>query len=147
MPAAIFTELAEVAMSEELHQHDEGHADSHSKRVEENAALPDVNLTPKAVEMVRKMRDKEGLGAEQGMRIGVVGGGCSGFQYQLNFDSEKEGDRVARFGDVRVLVDEISFPYIAGTTLDFVEGLHGAGFKFDNPRASRTCGCGSSFSA
>jgi iron-sulfur cluster insertion protein len=134
-------------MSEELHQHDEGHSDSHQKRVEESAALPDVNLTPKAVEMVRKMRDKEGLGAEQGMRIGVVGGGCSGFQYQLNFDSEKEGDRVAMFGDVRVLVDEISFPYIAGTTLDFVEGLHGAGFKFDNPRASRTCGCGSSFSA
>ena len=116
-------------------------------RAEENAALPDVVLTPKAVEMVRKMRTKEGLGAEQGLRIAVTGGGCSGFQYQLNFDAEKEGDRIAHFDDVRVLVDEISFPYIAGTTLDFVEGLHGAGFKFDNPRASRTCGCGSSFSA
>jgi iron-sulfur cluster insertion protein len=117
------------------------------RRAEENAALPDVILTPKAVEMVRKMRTKEGFGAEQGLRIAVTGGGCSGFQYQLNFDAEKEGDRVAHFDDVRVLVDEISFPYIAGVTLDFVEGLHGAGFKFDNPRASRTCGCGSSFSA
>jgi len=117
------------------------------RRAEENAALPDVILTPKAVEMVRKMRAKEGLGAEQGLRIAVIGGGCSGFQYQLNFDSEKEGDRVAKFDEVRVLVDEISFPYIAGVTLDYVEGLHGAGFKFDNPRASRTCGCGSSFSA
>ena len=119
----------------------------HENRAEENAALPDVILTPKAVEMVRKMRSKEGLGAEQGLRIAVTGGGCSGFQYQLNFDAEKDGDRVAHFDDVRVFVDEISFPYIAGVTLDFVEGLHGAGFKFDNPRASRTCGCGSSFSA
>ncbi len=132
-------------MSEELHHEHEGHAQQ--TRAEENAALPDVILTPKAVEMVRKMRAKEGLGNEQGLRIAVTGGGCSGFQYQLNFDAEKEGDRVAHFDDVRVFVDEISFPYIAGVTLDFVEGLHGAGFKFDNPRASRTCGCGSSFSA
>jgi iron-sulfur cluster insertion protein len=135
-------------MSEEIHDHDHSHESSVAeRRAEENAALPDVVLTPKAVEMVRKMRAKEGLGAEQGLRIAVTGGGCSGFQYQLNFDGEKEGDRVAHFDDVRVFVDEISFPYIAGVTLDFVEGLHGAGFKFDNPRASRTCGCGSSFSA
>jgi iron-sulfur cluster assembly accessory protein len=111
------------------------------------ASLPDVKLTPTAVEMVRKMRAKEGLGADRGMRIGVVGGGCSGFQYSLNFDTQKEGDRVTDFGGVLVFVDEISLPYIAGTTLDYVEGLHGAGFRFDNPRASRTCGCGSSFSA
>jgi iron-sulfur cluster insertion protein len=124
-------------MAEELHQ---DHALS-------NAELPDVKLTPKALEMVRKMQEKEGLGAEHGLRIGVVGGGCSGFQYQLQFDTEKEGDRVAMLDGVRVLIDEISMPYIAGTTLDYVEGLHGAGFKFDNPRASRTCGCGSSFSA
>jgi iron-sulfur cluster assembly accessory protein len=111
------------------------------------ASLPDVKLTPNAVEMVRKMHAKEGLGADHGMRIGVVGGGCSGFQYSLKFDTRQEGDRVTDFGGVLVLVDEISMPYIAGTTLDYVEGLHGAGFRFDNPRASRTCGCGSSFSA
>jgi iron-sulfur cluster assembly accessory protein len=131
-------------MAEEMN---DSHVSIHQRRIEENGALPDVVLTPKAVEMVRKMRVKEGFGTEQGLRIAVTGGGCSGFQYQLNFDAEKEGDRVASFDDVRVLVDEISFPYIAGITLDFVEGLHGAGFKFDNPRASRTCGCGSSFSA
>jgi iron-sulfur cluster assembly accessory protein len=131
-------------MSEEMHDQQ---TPVQQRRAEENAALPDVILTPKAVEMVRKMRTKEGFGAEEGLRIAVTGGGCSGFQYQLNFDAEKDGDRVAHFDDVRVLVDEISFPYIAGVTLDFVEGLHGAGFKFDNPRASRTCGCGSSFSA
>ncbi|MGC2278284.1 MAG: iron-sulfur cluster assembly accessory protein [Candidatus Binatus sp.] len=129
------------------HQHD--HAEPQQAPVQpvDTASLPDVKLTPKAIEMVSKMRAKEGLSADHGMRIGVVGGGCSGFQYSLNFDTQKEGDRVTDFGGVLVLVDEISLPYIAGTTLDYVEGLHGAGFRFDNPRASRTCGCGSSFSA
>ncbi|HUA36142.1 MAG TPA: iron-sulfur cluster assembly accessory protein [Candidatus Binataceae bacterium] len=129
-------------MAEELvHEHNENNG------LVDLASLPDVQLTPKAIEMVRKMHSKEGLGAEQGLRIGVVGGGCSGFQYQLNFDAIKEGDRIVDLEGVKILVDEISLPYIAGTTLDFVEGLHGAGFRFDNPRASRTCGCGSSFSA
>jgi iron-sulfur cluster assembly accessory protein len=113
----------------------------------DTATLPNVQLTPKAIEMVRKMQAKEGLGADHGMRIGVVGGGCSGFQYSLKFDTRQDGDRVTDFGGVLVFVDEISLPYIAGTTLDYVEGLHGAGFRFDNPRASHTCGCGSSFSA
>ena len=130
-------------MAEELHTHE---ASTEASRVD-NSSLPDVKLTPKAIEMVKKMHAKEGLAAEQGLRIAVVGGGCSGFQYQLNFDSEKDGDRVTLFDGVRVLVDDVSIPYIAGTTLDFVEGLHGAGFRFDNPRASRTCGCGSSFRA
>ena len=128
-------------MSEELHHHE-----TESPKID-NASLPDVKLTPKAVEMVRKMHAREGLGPEKGLRIGVVGGGCSGFQYQLNFDAEKDGDRVVDLDGVKVLVDDFSLPYIAGTTLDFVEGLHGAGFRFDNPRAQRTCGCGSSFSA
>jgi iron-sulfur cluster assembly accessory protein len=139
-----------------IEHHGHGHEGEHEHRHAEQtapahpidaASLPDVKLTPKAIEMVRKMQTKEGLGAEHGMRIGVVGGGCSGFQYSLNFDTQKEGDRATDFGGVIVLVDEISLPYIAGTTLDYVEGLHGAGFRFDNPRASRTCGCGSSFSA
>src|SRR5271169_2924880 len=130
-------------------EHEHGHAEQPQAPAQpiDTASLPDVKLTPKAVEMVRKMHAKEGLGAQHGMRIGVVGGGCSGFQYSLNFDTQKEGDRVSDFGGVIVYVDEISLPYIAGTTLDYVEGLHGAGFRFDNPRASRTCGCGSSFSA
>ena len=111
------------------------------------AILPDVKLTPKALEMVRKMAAKEGLSSEHGLRIGVTGGGCSGFQYELKFDTPKDGDRVTEHDGVRVIVDEIALGYIGGTTLDFVEGLHAAGFRFDNPRATRTCGCGSSFSA
>jgi iron-sulfur cluster insertion protein len=109
--------------------------------------MPGVNLTPKALEAVRKMIEKEGLGADQGLRISVVGGGCSGFQYSLGFDGRKDGDILTVLDGVNVFIDEISLPYIAGTTLDYVEGLHNAGFRFDNPRASRTCGCGSSFSA
>ena len=135
------------------HEHDHEHGHDHPQAEQapaqavDTASLPDVQLTPTAIDMVRKMRAKEGLGAEHGMRIGVVGGGCSGFQYSLKFDTKQEDDRVTDFDGVLVLVDEISLPYIAGTTLDYVEGLHGAGFRFDNPRASRTCGCGSSFSA
>jgi iron-sulfur cluster assembly accessory protein len=127
-------------MSEELH---EGTSRDNSAEI----ALPGVNLTPRAVEAVRKMHRKEGLGAEHGLRISVVGGGCSGFQYSMNFDTRKDGDLVTELDGVNVFVDEISLPYIAGTTLDYVEGLHNAGFRFDNPRATRTCGCGSSFSA
>jgi iron-sulfur cluster assembly accessory protein len=130
-------------MSEHTHEHTE---QAPVERVD-TSSLPDVKLTPKAIEMVRKMQTKESLGAEHGLRIGVTGGGCSGFQYSLNFDTLKEGDRVTDFDGVLVYVDEFAMPYIAGTTLDYVEGLHGAGFRFDNPRASRTCGCGSSFSA
>jgi iron-sulfur cluster assembly accessory protein len=129
------------------HEHEHPQAEQAAAQPVDTASLPDVQLTPTAIDMVRKMRAKEGLGAEHGMRIGVVGGGCSGFQYSLKFDTKQEGDRVTDFDGVLVLVDEISLPYIAGTTLDYVEGLHGAGFRFDNPRASRTCGCGSSFSA
>jgi iron-sulfur cluster assembly accessory protein len=109
--------------------------------------LPGVILTPRAVAAVRKMQQKEKLSAEHGLRIAVVGGGCSGFQYSMNFDIRKDGDLIAESDGVNVFIDEISLPYIAGTTLDYVEGLHNAGFRFDNPRATRTCGCGSSFSA
>ncbi len=129
-------------MSEELQQQD---LNTNSNNAA--AELPGVNLTPKALEAVRKMIAKEGLPADQGLRISVVGGGCSGFQYSLGFDGRKDGDILTVLDGVNVFVDEISLPYIAGTTLDYVEGLHNAGFRFDNPRASRTCGCGSSFSA
>jgi iron-sulfur cluster assembly accessory protein len=109
---------------------------------------PAIDLTPKAVEMVKRTRAKEGLGDAYGLRVTIVGGGCSGFQYSMGFDSEQhEGDTMVPFEGVHVLIDEVSLPYVAGTTLDYVEGLHGAGFKFNNPRASHTCGCGSSFSA
>ena len=110
-------------------------------------SIPGVILTPRAQQRVKEMLRKEGLGEKVGLRVAVTGGGCSGFQYELNFDDRKEGDVEVTYDGLNVYIDEISLPYIAGTTLDFVEGLHGAGFRFENPRASRTCGCGSSFSA
>jgi iron-sulfur cluster assembly accessory protein len=136
-------------MSQEV-QHDHEHGHEHGNegaRDNAGASAQGINLTPKALEMVKQMHMKEGLGVEQGLRVSVVGGGCSGFQYSLSFDIHKEGDTVQEIDGVKILVDEISLPYIAGTTLDYVEGLHAGGFRFDNPRASRTCGCGSSFSA
>ncbi len=136
-------------MTEGLHIEHHGHEQTQPAPVEQIdiASLPDVKLTPTAIEMVRKMQAKEGLGAGHGLRIGVVGGGCSGFQYTMNFDAQKEGDTITMIDGMKVLVDELSLPYIAGTTLDYVEGLHNAGFRFDNPRAGRVCGSGSSFSA
>jgi iron-sulfur cluster insertion protein len=142
-------------MSEEIrheHGHDHGHEhvhEHHNDPAHESAvaSAPGINLTPKALEMVKQMHSKEKLAAKQGLRISVVGGGCSGFQYSLSFDVQKEGDTAQEIDGIKIFVDEISLPYIAGTTLDYVEGLHAGGFRFDNPRASRTCGCGSSFSA
>ena len=134
-------------MSEEVRYEDRHEHHNEPARDSAAAGVPEINLTPKALEMIKQMHAKEGLGAEQGLRIAVVGGGCSGFQYSLSFDVQKEGDTAQEIDGAKIFVDEISLPYIAGTTLDYVEGLHAGGFRFDNPRASRTCGCGSSFSA
>ena len=106
-----------------------------------------VVLTPKAVEMVKQLRVKEGLPDAHALRVSVVGGGCSGFSYQLGFDEQpQEGDQVLEYGGVRVLVDPTSAEHLAGTEIDFVSSLHGGGFRFSNPKANHTCGCGSSFS-
>lgn len=107
-----------------------------------------VTLTDQAVAMVKTAMQREALGAEYALRLGVVGGGCSGFSYAMSFDNQvKPDDTVTEIAGIRVLVDAAALEYLQGTTLDYVAGLHGAGFKFENPRAQRTCGCGSSFSA
>lgn len=86
--------------------------------------------------------------AELALRISVVGGGCSGFQYDMAFDKARDNDEVIEAGDgVNVLVDPMSYRYLSGTELDFVETIQGAGFTFHNPNATRTCGCGKSFAA
>jgi len=106
-----------------------------------------IVLTPKAVEMVKRLRIQEGRPESDALRVAVVGGGCSGFSYQLNFDQEpQEGDQVMEYEGVRVLIDPTSAEHLAGTEIDFVSSLHGGGFKFSNPKATHTCGCGSSFS-
>ena len=80
-----------------------------------------------------------------GLRVGVRGGGCSGFQYALAFDSKRDGDEVFEDHGLRILVDTPSLPYIRGAVVDYVEGLQGAGFKVENPNVVAACGCGSSF--
>ena len=105
-----------------------------------------LQLTATAVERIKETLAKENLGAEFGIRLAVTGGGCSGMSYAMNFESEaRPDDRVLEFDGVRVFVDEASAPYLAGTTVDYVVGLHKEGFKFVNPKATRTCGCGESF--
>ncbi len=107
---------------------------------------PPVTLTPKAVEMVKDAMTRENL-AGYGIRIGVVGGGCSGFQYSMDFENaEKDGDSVYEHEGVKLFIDPMSSMYLQGVTVDYVVGLQGAGFKFTNPNARNTCGCGQSFS-
>ncbi len=107
-----------------------------------------VTLTPPAVEMVKRIRAKEGLGEGHALRVAVVGGGCSGFSYQLDFDDQRqEGDTVVEYDGVQVRVDATSAQYLRGVQIDYVSSLSGGGFKFVNPNAKHTCGCGSSFSA
>lgn len=101
-------------------------------------------FTDKAVEMLREASKKEAAGS--GLRVGVIGGGCSGMQYHLSFEAgPKAEDAVLDVGGVPVFIDAESQQYLRGMTIDYVTGLHGAGFKFRNPNASRTCGCGTSF--
>lgn len=109
------------------------------------ASAAPIELTAKAVEMAKTALAKEGLSG-WALRVGVVGGGCSGFSYNMNFEeSPKDDDVIFEVDGLRVFVDEMSVQYLKGMTVDYVTGLHGAGFKFLNPNASRTCGCGSSF--
>jgi iron-sulfur cluster assembly accessory protein len=110
-------------------------------------AEPVLRLTETAAEMVTAGLRREGL-VNHALRVAVVGGGCSGFQYSLHFDDAiGPNDTVVEQHGVRVVIDATSAQYLHGTTIDYVKGLHGAGFKFLNPQATRTCGCGSSFSA
>lgn len=105
-----------------------------------------VFFTPAAVDAVRNALKEEGEDGDF-LRVSVVGGGCSGYQYGLDFDKEERmGDLALEFDGVKVVVDPISVGYLKGTVVDYVSGLNGTGFQFKNPNAKRTCGCGSSFS-
>ena len=107
-----------------------------------------VSVTEAASEQIKRLLDTEGKTQTHALRMKVVGGGCSGLQYQLAFDDqEKEGDTQITSGGVRVVVDEKSALYLMGTTLDYVDSLMESGFKIENPNAKTTCGCGQSFGA
>ena len=104
------------------------------------------SLTDKGAEKVREFLDAQSAVAETaGLRVGVRGGGCSGFQYALAFDEQRDDDAVFEDKGIRLLVDRPSLPYVKGSIIDFVEGLQGAGFKVENPNVIAACGCGSSF--
>jgi iron-sulfur cluster assembly protein len=105
-----------------------------------------ITLTDKGAEKVREFLGAQAAVAETaGLRVGVRGGGCSGFQYALAFDEQRDGDQIFEDKGIRLLVDKPSLPYVQGSVIDFVDGLQGAGFKVDNPNVIAACGCGSSF--
>jgi len=105
-----------------------------------------MNVTELAVNKVKEMADAQSL-QDHGLRIMVVGGGCSGFTYDMDFDeAEKSGDWVLDFHGLKVFVDPMSYQFLDGTKVDYVESFQFSGFHFENPNAARTCGCGASFS-
>jgi iron-sulfur cluster assembly protein len=108
-----------------------------------------VEVTDRALARIRIAMTKEGISpSEGGLRLGIQGGGCSGLSYNIRFDSQpRERDRVYQFDDVRIFVDPKSFLYLHGMVLDYEETLMRQGFNFINPHSTKSCGCGSSFSA
>ncbi|MFM7487159.1 MAG: HesB/IscA family protein [Cytophagales bacterium] len=106
-----------------------------------------ISVTEKAKDRIVNLRREEKRGDNENIRVSVKGGGCSGLMYDLGFDAEiKPADQVFEDKGIKILVDKKSLLYLLGTTLDFSDGLNGKGFQFINPNASRTCGCGESFS-
>ena len=108
-----------------------------------------IQVTDRALIRIRVAMAKEGVSpVEGGLRLGIQGGGCSGLSYNIRFDSQpRERDRVYQFDDVRVFIDPKSFLYLHGMVLDYEETLMRQGFNFINPHSTKSCGCGSSFSA
>ncbi len=105
-----------------------------------------LTVTEKAIAEIRKIRESNDIPGDYGLRVGVKGGGCSGLTYSLAFDAEKsEEDIQLDFEDVSLWVDKKSLFYLLGCEVDFSDGLNGRGFTFNNPNATRTCGCGESF--
>ena len=105
-----------------------------------------LELTSTAVSKVKEILTQQSP-EPKGLRVAVVGGGCSGFSYQMNFENDSNGiDKVFDFEGLKVFVDQASLMYLKGTRIDYIETLEGSGFKFENPNVKTTCGCGSSFS-
>jgi iron-sulfur cluster assembly accessory protein len=113
--------------------------------VEGSSTMP-LKISDKAIEMAKKAMEEEGL-VGHGLRIAVQGGGCSGLQYSLDFsDTARPGDSLFHVDGLDIYVDMASLQYLTGAEIDYTSGLNGTGFKFSNPNATRTCGCGHSFS-
>ncbi len=105
-----------------------------------------ISISDKAKEKITQLQQDAGLTPDYFLRVGVVGGGCSGLSYKLDFDNEEQpNDQVFEDKGIKLVTDLKSFLYLCDTVLDFSDGLNGKGFHFVNPNASRTCGCGESF--
>ena len=104
-----------------------------------------IALSPQAIKELKRLLAEQSR-QDLGLRVGVKGGGCSGLSYSINFDVRHEGDNIFEFDGTRVFIDPKSLLYLEGMTLDFSDSLQGRGFKFVNPNATKTCGCGESFS-
>ena len=104
-----------------------------------------IKISDKAAAKVKELLGDQENGAEQALRVAVRGGGCSGFQYALALDAQKDDDHVYEHNGVRVVVDKVSMQFVFGSEVDYVEGLQGAGFAVNNPNVVAACGCGSSF--
>ncbi len=107
---------------------------------------PIVTLTDAAQKMARKFLDDEEDPSDKVLRVGVSSGGCSGFSYVVSVDVKKDDDIVQSYDDFEAVVDPVSVQFLKGATLDYVDEIGHAGFKFENPQASGSCGCGTSFS-
>ncbi|MBK6545672.1 MAG: iron-sulfur cluster assembly accessory protein [Saprospiraceae bacterium] len=115
----------------------------------ETTVLNDLPLTLSigAIEQLKRIKEEQQIPDSHGLRVGVKGGGCSGFSYVLGFDTIQEKDQVFEIGGFKVLMERAHSLYLAGMQIDWVEGLNNRGFSFVNPNAKETCGCGQSFSA
>ncbi len=106
-----------------------------------------IKLTEGAITQLKRIMEEQNVPSNYGLRVGVKGGGCSGFSYVLGFDEQHEKDQVYKIGEFNVLMEKAHGIYLIGMEIDWVEGLNNRGFQFNNPNASSTCGCGTSFSA
>lgn len=106
-----------------------------------------LSLTEGALRQLRRISQEQNLTSEHALRVGVKGGGCSGFSYVLGFDVKKEGDDEFEIEGMRVIMNKAHAIYLLGIEVDFLDGLQNRGFTFKNPNATSTCGCGTSFSA
>lgn len=112
-----------------------------------DTAIQPISLTEGAISQLKRIRQEQNVPADHGLRVGVKGGGCSGFSYVLGFDLPKENDERFQLGGMDVLMQKSHAIYLLGIEIDWAEGLNNRGFTFNNPNAKDTCGCGTSFSA
>ncbi|QNF33834.1 iron-sulfur cluster assembly accessory protein [Adhaeribacter swui] len=106
-----------------------------------------ITITPKALAEIKAIMQDKNVPTDYGLRVGVQGGGCSGMSYLLGFDKKKDGDEAYEIDGIQLIMDKKHGMYVMGMQIDFQDGLNARGFTFNNPQATSTCGCGSSFSS